>query len=156
MIPVLKQLSSETKTAFTLLALAIWIYFIKDFQSFWLVHCDIGRGPVDIWGCICGCYIVMLLSRLIEQRFSLLSKILSYLGKYSIFMLCAHLVELNLFPWGTLMQLLQEHHWSAVSCLYLQVAGKFLWSITITAICTHWNLTRQLFGFPKLLRRNLS
>ena len=45
-----------------------WYFFIKDFQSFWLVHCDIGRGIVDIFGSMCACAMVILISRTIDIK----------------------------------------------------------------------------------------
>ncbi|MDD3040486.1 acyltransferase family protein [Bacteroides sp.] len=59
---ILKSLSLEVRIVLTLLAAAVWLCFMRDFQSFWLVHCDIGRGGVDILGSICGCSVLLLLS----------------------------------------------------------------------------------------------
>lgn len=44
----LKELSLETKLVCTLAALLVWLAFIRDFKSFWLVHCDIGRGVLTL------------------------------------------------------------------------------------------------------------
>lgn len=71
----------ETKHFITIFALVIWISFIKNFKSFWLVHCDIGRGIIDIVGCICACYIILLFSKFIEKHCFFLNKCLSFLGK---------------------------------------------------------------------------
>lgn len=97
---ILKKLTIEAKAVLSILALAVWFSFIKDFQSFWLVHCDIGRGIIDIIGCICGCYIVMLVSKYIEKHVFYIANGLSFLGKYSLFMLCIHMIEMATLPWG--------------------------------------------------------
>ena len=77
----------------------IWIQFIYNFKSFWLVHCDIGRGIIDIIGCLCACYIVVLISRIIKIKTRVLSKILKFIGRSSLLILCIHVIELDLIPW---------------------------------------------------------
>lgn len=62
------ELPKEVKNFSIFFALLTWISFMRNFQSFWLVHCDIGRGMVDIFGCICACIIVILISKIIECR----------------------------------------------------------------------------------------
>lgn len=62
----ISELPKEVKIFSVLFALLTWISFIKNFQLFWLVHCDIGRGIIDIFGCICACVIVILISKLLS------------------------------------------------------------------------------------------
>lgn len=40
----ISELPKEVKIFSVLFALLTWISFIKNFQSFWLVHCDIDEG----------------------------------------------------------------------------------------------------------------
>ena len=56
------NVSNEIKMFSYISALIVWIFFVKDFKSFWLVHCDVGRGPVDIFGSLCACYLLYVFS----------------------------------------------------------------------------------------------
>lgn len=145
---IFKKLPTELKTAATIFVLLTWLSFIKNFQSFWLVHCDIGRGIIDIWGCICGCYIIMLISLYIENHILILSKILSFLGKYSIFMLCIHSIELNTLPWWQIAQVLTRYGMPGYLQLYSVILGKLTIIIIGTIICAKWSLARKFFGIP--------
>ena len=143
----LRRMSAETKGFLTLGALILWIGFIVSFQSFSLVRCDTGRGAVDILGSLCGCWIVLLLARIIDARLGLAARALAYLGRYSLLMLCAHIVELDIFPWYALKTLMLDHgspYWLYQAALVL---GKFAWIISATAILERWPLSRRLFGY---------
>jgi fucose 4-O-acetylase-like acetyltransferase len=151
----LKSLASEIKITFTVLALCVWLYFIKDFQSFGFVICDFGRGVVDIFGCLCGCYIVTLVSFGIEKCSRLLTNILSFLGKYSIFMLCAHILELNLFPWYLITDSFAAHGISSNISLYVIIICKFIWAISFTVICSKSNLIRRVSGMSLIQKKTI-
>lgn len=45
---IIKNVPQEIKCFGILFMAATWIAFIKNFQSFWLVNGDMGRGIVDI------------------------------------------------------------------------------------------------------------
>lgn len=141
-----KSIFHEVRMVITIFALIVWGSFIKDFQSFWLVHCDVGRGIIDIFGCICASYIVLLVSQYIEKHFSPFSKWLSFLGQYSIFMLCIHIIELDLFPWERLTQKLVFIGMPANLEIYILIVCKLSIIILGTVICARWNVTRKLFG----------
>ncbi len=143
---IFKKFPKELKTFITIFALLTWLSFIKNFQSFWLVHCDIGRGIIDIFGCICGCYIIILISLYIKKHIPIISKALSFLGKYSIFMLSIHSIELNTLPWWQLTQLLVKYGMPGYLQLYSVIFGKFTVIILGTIICANWNLPRKIFG----------
>ena len=63
------------KTSFSILAIIITILFIKDFKSFYLVDCDIGRGLIDVIGSLCACWVVILISKWIEKHTHIIKKI---------------------------------------------------------------------------------
>ena len=81
------------------LSIFIWVSFIFDFKSFWLVHCDYGNGLYDIFRSLCACYAVINISKLICLINDKVTAVLKYIGKNSIVLLCIHIVELNLLPW---------------------------------------------------------
>ena len=147
--PNLYNINSEFKKAWLIFALVVWAFFIKDFQSFWLVHCDIGRGIVDIWGSICACYVVIQISKGIDLKLNLLSKGLAYIGKYSLLMLCFHVIELNLFPWWSLTNKLCEYGMPSVLFLPFIIGGKFTVDISLTFFASRIRIVRKLFGLPE-------
>ncbi|MDO5297313.1 MAG: acyltransferase family protein [bacterium] len=95
--------SHETRIFGTVCAFTAWMFFIRDFQSFWLVHCDVGRGAIDIFNSFCACASVIIISCLIANYTDKLHKTLAYLGRYSLLVLGMHIIELNLFPWQKLV-----------------------------------------------------
>ena len=143
---VYHHLPKEAKALGTILAAAVWFDFMKNFQSFWLVHCDIGRGIIDIIGCICASYMVILISKGIERVSKLLSNFLSFLGKYSLIVLCIHILELNLFPWWRVSELLMGFGTPEMLAKYLVVILKFVAIIIATFICSKIKVITKLFG----------
>ncbi len=100
--PIYERASDELKISLLMISVGAWINFIMQFQSFWLVHSDIGRGILDVIGSLCGCYVLMVVCKEIEKRFQILGRSLAFLGRYSILMLLTHWVELTFFPWYVL------------------------------------------------------
>ncbi len=149
----IRRLPTEVKAAASLLALGVWICFIRDFRSFWLVHCDLGRGAVDILGCICGCWVLMLLCAFLDRRFRRLSNGLAFLGRHSIMVLCAHMIEMNLFTWWKILTPVMDLGIPSALYIYVKIAGKFLWAILITVLLSRWNAARRLFGMQPLPKR---
>ncbi len=82
---------------------AVWVWFIATFRSFWLVRCDFGRGIPDIARSLCACASVFAISFLIDKYIKPLSKVLTLIGKNSIFILCIHAIEINLFPFQDIL-----------------------------------------------------
>lgn len=143
---VVEMIPDETKNVAKVFALFVWLFFIKDFQSFSLVHCDVGRGIIDIFGALCGCYIVLQISKIIEKYVAGLRKALAFIGKYSIFVLCIHIIELNLFPWKDIMDNMIELGMSESLRLPVTIVGKYVMDIGITVICAHSKWIKKLFG----------
>lgn len=96
---VYENLSKEVKCAGVVFAFIIWMAFIKNYVHFALVENLFGRGVIDIFGSVCASFVVLMISKFIENHFKLLTNALAYLGRYSLIVLCIHILELNLFPW---------------------------------------------------------
>ena len=143
----LEEISGEGKAAGLLFACLMWAEFVFHFKSFWLVHADLGRGVGDIAASLCACAVLLVLFRKLEEMRIPGLKPLAFLGKYSIMMLCAHIIELNLFPWYMLQEYLVRIGTAERYCIYFIIAGKMLWSIGLTWLMAHWNVTRRIFGF---------
>lgn len=117
----LRQMNMEVKVIGTLIAFFVWLEFIRDFQSFWLVHADIGRGMVDIVGSLCGCWILVLLAIFIDRYVKGLSGFLAFSGRNSLYFLCIHIIELHLFPWDCYTARFGKYG------LAVKITGKLLW-----------------------------
>lgn len=145
---ILPEIPKECKSFAVVFALLTWYFFIRDFQSFWLVHCDIGRGIVDVFGCICACSIVILLSYLIEKKTSSFGAILAYLGRYSLLVLCLHVIELNLFPWGQITEwLIARGFIPANFYLGFIIIGKLCMDLGGAWILSRIPVVRKIMGY---------
>ena len=163
----LRGLSMETKAFGTLAALCAWVMFIKDFQAFWLVNCDFGRGIVDIFSCICACYMVLLGSYFLDQRgqagaavgdaaggaAARLAGALAYIGKYSLLVLCIHIVELNFSPWFDVFR-----KFGMPSALHqpARIAGKMCLDLGGMYLLSKSRAVRKLFGLEQFKKSSCS
>lgn len=94
----IQNLSTKVKILSFIAAVVVWASFIVTFDTFWLVRNNFGRGLPDICRSLCSCAAVFFISFFIDKYVKPLSKLLSLIGKNSIFILCAHAIEINLFP----------------------------------------------------------
>ena len=101
----IKNLNIAVKIICFIAVTAIWAWFIITFRSFWLVRCDFGRGLPDIARSLCACAAVFAISFFIDKYLKPLSKILTAIGKNSIFILCIHAIEINLFPFQDILNI---------------------------------------------------
>ena len=146
----LAGLPDEAKAAASVFAVVTYLFFIKDFRTFWFVHCDTGRGIVDIFGSLCACLSVFLLSMLIDRAVPAAGRFLSFFGRYSLLLLCVHIIELDLFPWWQITDKL-------VSCGLLPASCTLLFIIVLKVpadlICTYLlsrsPIIRKIFGYRR-------
>ena len=141
-----RHLPREGKAALTVLATAVWIAFIAQYKSFWLVQCDVGRGVIDIVGCLCACYCVVLISRLLDAKTRIISGWLAYLGRYSLIMLCIHVTEMNLIDWWQLVGWLQGKDLPYMLCGGTAVVAKLALNIGGTVLLSRSDFVRRLFA----------
>ncbi|MBR1931112.1 MAG: acyltransferase [Lachnospiraceae bacterium] len=144
-----EAMEAEVKLFLRVMAFIVWISFIRDFKSFWLVHCDVGRGIVDIVGCICGCYMIFLLSGCLERYTKYLARGLRFLGRYSLFILCIHTVELHMYPWDELMNVWSASGLSQGMQMLLLIVTKFGLIILATFLCSRSAFVRKIFGITE-------
>lgn len=132
-----------------LFSIIVWVLFIINFQSFWLVHCDIGRGVVDVFGSLCASYAVIQISRLIS-KIPFISKALAYLGKYSLFMLCVHITEMNLISWEDFLNyLLNVLSIPKLPAYLILLVLKFGIIIFFTVLASRIKFIKRLYGFKE-------
>lgn len=99
------KISHMWKPVFTIAAIAVWIQFIINFDSFWFVQCDFGRGFIDIIGSLCASYSIIKISQFLEKRMKFIGDGFAFLGKYSLIVLCTHVVEMHVVEWDLLENL---------------------------------------------------
>lgn len=144
----------EIKIFLFMISLVVWFSFICQFQSFWLVHCDIGRGPLDVIASLCACYAIIIICSFIEKINGFISNGLAFLGKYSLIMLVAHIIELNTFPWWILMEMISNLGYGDSVQLAVKIICKFIWIIGVTVVCAKTNWIRRLFSIKPLEENN--
>lgn len=126
-------------------AAVMWFFFMKNFQSFWLVHCDLGRGVLDVLGCMCACIVIVFLSKYVIAKIKLLGNALAYLGRYSILILCIHIIELDLFPWWQITGKFIEMGMSGKYQLVLIIIGKLIADLGGGYILSRISFVRRIF-----------
>lgn len=145
----LLEIPYEVKCFGTLSVVLVWGGFIKNFQSFWLVQCDIGRGVIDIFGCVCACTSVIMVSKLIDRKAKYIRSFLAYFGRYSLFVLCIHILELNLFPWSRLVDMLISYGMPQSWRLMLYIIGKLALDLGCAYILSKIAFAKRLFGIKE-------
>jgi len=145
----IQKVSMEIKVLFSVFACIIWLGFIKNFQSFWLVRADVGRGAIDILGSICGCYMIFLVSMFLDKKTKYISNLLSFLGRYSLIMLCVHIIELNLFDWDIVDNFFMHFGISQLLSKCMKAVVKFVFIIGVTFVCSKCTFITKLFGLTK-------
>ena len=144
---ILKEMPNEVEKFGVGFAMVTWYFFIKDFQSFWLVHCDIGRGIVDIFGSMCACAMVILISRTIEIKTKKISNVLAYFGRYSLLILCVHVIELNLVQWWKITDKIIIMGGTEEVRLVVIIICKLILDLGITYILSKITFVRRIFGY---------
>ncbi len=150
--PAYEHTSPEVKVSLFAISLCVWINFILQFQSFALVGCDIGRGALDVIGSLCASYVIIILCKTLGKAPLFICKVLAFLGQYSLFMLVAHIIELNTFPWFMVSYKLAMLGYGLVAQYIVLIVCKFVWIIGITLICAKMNPIRRLFGMKPLIK----
>ena len=140
---VFRKLSKETQAGWAIFAFVVWIAFIRNGPDFSLVRCALGRGIIDVFSCICACYCIVLLSKTIERYAARFANWIAYIGKYSIIMLCVHIIELNIFPWRAVINRIGIPEAFSTSTLIL---GKLVVDIGMTIILSRSRLVRKIFA----------
>ena len=93
-------ISKETKIAAVLTGLLLWSFFVADFPGFYVVRNFYGDSPADVLCSVCGCGLVILFSWYIDKKTRIISRLLRFVGHYSLLVLCVHAVEQNLVKWN--------------------------------------------------------
>ena len=137
------KVPDEVKICFSICALILWITFVLDFKSFWLVRGDIGHGVIDIVRSLCGCCILMIVSKKNDKHMKRLGSALSYIGRYSIIALCVHIIELKLVYWDGIASKLPFH---ILLSNGLVIFSRFVFVMGTTYTISKCTFGRKVFG----------
>lgn len=108
-------------------AVVVWIFCIKYCGALYMVNNTYGNGFLDVIGSICATFCIVWVSMFVERYVSIIGKILSWIGKLTLPILCAHILELNLFPWYEIFGYLDmSPHW---------IVKIFLRLVLVTIMC---------------------
>lgn len=142
----IKSASHSVKVFALIIAVILWYEFVKSFQSFWLVHSDFGRGFSDVIASICASFLVIYISYLLEKRLHRFLAPIRMLGRYSIIALCAHIIELNAFPWGKILTDILGENPEWVRSVWLKIVFKLIWIFLFTYAFSKLKITRRIFN----------
>lgn len=139
------EISKEIKVVVIIISLIAWISFIIQFQGFYLVNNYYGRGIVDFISSICASMLIVFISYWINETSGFCRKILIFAGRYSLLILCVHIVELNLVPWNTIIMYLFgiSHIQSSIILLFI----KPVIILVIVAILSKMRIVRKVYGY---------
>lgn len=75
--------------------------------------------------------------------------ILAYLGRYSLLILCVHIVELDLLPWWQITEKYVVNGMSENIRLILIIVGKLILDLGGAFVLSKIIFVRKIFGFKK-------
>lgn len=151
MEPYFEKLNKEFIVLVSIIAICCWLEAVIDFQWFLLVLAIVGRGMTDILRSICGCYVVFILSKLLDKN-KVLRRFFSFIGEYSIIFLSVHLIELNFFPRNEIKYWLINIGMSEPNSFCCVVLFRFIITLLSVVLLSKWNVIRRIFCFSELKR----
>lgn len=144
---------SENNGGVILLTTLLWLWSIKYFKGFWLVHNFLGNGWLDIITSLCGTYVIILISKCICEKYSIVKQLLAFYGRNSLIVLCFHVVELDLFSWGTVKGYLQLNMGFTVDeSTIATFVFKLIWCTMMVFVVNYIPLLKNIF-FQKKTKR---
>lgn len=86
-----------------ILSLAVWAYCVKYCGQLYMSSNYYGNGVIDVIGGIAGSVCIVKGIYIIYNKYSLIPNFLAYIGRNSLPLLCAHLLELNTVRWSNVI-----------------------------------------------------
>ncbi len=100
---------------------AVWVAVAQNCQMS-MVRCFYSCLPLNFIGAVCAFAVLYYVAAPAIQRIKQLSDAFVYMGRYSLIILCFHLLELNYCPYGKLFDIVPEPFaWSVVFVIKLIV-----------------------------------
>lgn len=145
------SLKQSQKNLIIVFCFVVYAIFVYKFEEFWPVHNEYAHGPLDLAACLCIAVCIMVISSFIDKHSGILASFLATCGKYSLVILCVHIIELDVFPWEKVAQIAMMHGMTDyVAHAILIRLCKVVWIVCGTYICTRINFIRDIFGLKRL------
>ena len=143
-----KRLSLLEKTfnkIILLIGAIVWcIEFMQQQIALSMVSCYYSKGVVSMIGALLICYLVLFISKRLSN--TKLGNVFSFYGRYSLVILCFHLIELYMAPWGKVSELIVSlglNSYIAVCIIFLL---KVLFGTSCVLISLKISCIGKLFG----------
>lgn len=148
---LLGVISVEAKVFLVIIVFSVWISFIRNFSSFWLVHCDVGQGIRDICASICACICVLLISRQLDNKSKYIGSWCAYLGRYSLLILIVHIIELNLVPYWRIYGWFAGYGITITDNMFLcvKITIKLILDLAGTVLLSKLKIVRKMLGYKE-------
>lgn len=134
-------------------AAAVWVYCMIHCGILWMVENYYQNQILDLIGAVCGTYTIVYISQLIEAYIGFLRKPLSFLGRISLGVMCAHLITLICWMRGYVIDWMQGlTDWPSWLCDFIDIA---VLSAVITLIMYYLPVFRRIM-FPSVHKKRTS
>ena len=118
----------QTTPSITAMCLSIWLIGIAcGCGKLYMVRNTYNLGIWEVVVSISAAVVILAIAHFLE-RIKTLSKGFSWLGKNSLYILCLHLVELNIFPWGIVREYF-ETTYDIGHFFFVAMVLKLFWTV---------------------------
>ncbi len=122
---------------------SVWVLAFLYGGQLNLVSCYFGNGLFDIIGALCGSYIVLRFSMLLE-KVTFVNHLMEFIGRNTLPILCFHLIELNTFPWGEIREMYIQSGFGYFGLFALTV--KYAWVFLMLGVAYLIPAFRKIYG----------
>jgi len=115
----------------------------------YLVRNYFGLGIWEVIVSVCATIVILQISYYIERNMDITRRSLSWLGQSSLYILCAHLIELNILPWGLVREFFKSTY-GIVWYFTIATVLKVIWAVVGVYIILY--IKKRITGvsmFPK-------
>ena len=102
-----------------------------------------GRGVIDIIGSLCACYIIIIISKLLE--IIKVSKIIERIGKESLLILCVHIIDLTFIPWDSIITINNMILLKQQSIILFKALGRVIFDTGFAMLLSKSKLLKKFF-----------
>lgn len=106
--------------------MVIWVYGLKYFGVITMVNCNL-QSPMAVISAICGSIVVVKISELIAIV-KIINRILSFLGRNSLAILCFHIFELHTGILGMMTAAFLPHRNYIIILFLTRLCWGFFWA----------------------------
>lgn len=140
-----KLLEKKLSIYIILFMLALWCFCIY-FGAMDLALFDVRLGIVDVLGSLCGAFLIIKLSVWINQFELHIFEPIMTIGRYTLWILCLHSLEMSVVPWRILFRFVEQDTlvgnfvWVICRCIFIFIGCCFL---------KNWPKIKKIIGRKK-------